>query len=206
MALSTWIADVTNSTLNMSSSVFSFQDALSLTPRTSDYNSITPYLFHSGCSQDDGTQNCTASCQNSSKVFASLDTLHNCMVYPTVADLYARDNLSNASLAGYYNIQKSRVKSDLYNNITNTITSCLVDYCTITLNGSGCKERLSGTSPESSPSNITSTLYVYRESYGYDGSAIDFCDYVPKSFNPDIGGIGVRSLSIGLHQMCLLTN
>ena len=144
--------------------------------------------------QGDGSQNCTASCQNEDDIFGSLDTLHNCMVYPTIADLYARKNPTNASasLAGDYNIQPSKMGSPLSNNIIITIQKCLMDYCNITLNGSDCSEGLrqnNASYPTSSPSNVTSTFYIYNDSEG--GNIFDFCQYVPKSLNSDIGGIGV---------------
>lgn len=190
MALSTWISDVTNSTLNITLSTFSFQDALNPSGKDTPnayYN--PPFLFHSGCLQPDGTQNCTASCQDPNEIFGGLDTLHNCMVYPTVADLYARSNLSNASLPKYYDIQKSQMGSDLYINITTTIKACLIDYCNITLAGSGCMEGLDACDSSDSPSNITSTFYIYN---AYEGdNTFDFCQYVPQSLNQDIGGIGV---------------
>ncbi|CAD6591488.1 MAG: hypothetical protein ASARMPRED_005411 [Alectoria sarmentosa] len=189
MALSTWISSVTNSTLNIST--LSFQDALYPSGKdTPNGYYDPPFLIQNGCLQNDGTQNCTASCQDPNDIFGSLDTLHNCMVYPTVADLYARSNLSNASLAQTYGIEKSKMGSDLYNNITSTIQACLVDYCTITLDGSGCIEALKVFNASASPMNINSTFYIYTDEYeGYD--RFDFCQYVPSSFNPDIGGIGV---------------
>ena len=192
MALSTWISSVTNSTLNMTPSTFSFQDALSpFGLYTSGYYS-TPFLFQDGCSQDDGSRDCTASCQDENKVFGSLDTLHNCMVYPTVADLYFRNNLSDPTLPAYYNIQKAKVNSSVSINITTTIKTCLIDMCNATL---GCMESLnqsSGRSMESSPLNLTSTFYLYSDAYRTYASDYFLCDFVPESFNPDIGGIGVR--------------
>ena len=200
MALSTWISDVTNSTLNMTLSTFSFQDALN----------PSPFLFHNACLQDNGTQDCTASCQDLSKMFGSLDTLHNCMVYPTVADLAARNNLSNASLAEYYNIQKSKVGTGLSKNITTTIQTCLVDYCTTTLSGLGCKEYLYAVPNTSSPLNVSSAFYIYNtdpeNGYNEDDGGVNFdlCMFIPNSLNPDIGGIGVGSFSMGLRGICLL--
>ena len=190
MALSTWISDVTNATLNITLSTFSFQDALNPSGKDTPnayYN--PPFLFHSGCLQPDGTQNCTASCQDPNDIFGSLDTLHNCMVYPTVADLYAKSNLSNTSVPDYYKIQKSQKGSELYINITTTIKACLTDYCNVTLAGSGCIEGLDAWDSSYSPSNITSTFYIYNDYEGYNN--FDFCQYVPKSLNQDIGGIGV---------------
>lgn len=196
MATSTWISEVSNSTLNITLSTFSFQDALSLSGGDiyGGY-SYSPFLFLDGCLQDNGTQDCTASCQDPEKVFGSLDTLHNCMVYPTVADLYARSNLSNAGLPEHYNIQKSRVNSTLYRSMTGTIQKCLLDYCNTNLGKSGCPAGLEDWDKSnlmSSPSNLTSTYYIYSEDGSYNSfETFDFCEYVPKSFNPDIGGIGV---------------
>lgn len=194
MVLSTWISDVTNSTLNITLSTFSFQDALSVTGKDTPLGySNPPFLFHSGCVQDDGTQNCTASCQDENAVFGSLDTLHNCMVYPTVAVQYAASNLSEAEarLPLYYNIEKSTTESDLYINITTTIQTCLVDYCTTTLDGSGCASSLAGVEPAYSPSNLTSTFYIYSQDDSEEAAYFDICTFVPQSLNADIGGIGV---------------
>ena len=190
MALSTWISDITNSTLNITLSTFSFQDALNPSGKdTPNAYDNPPFLFYSGCLQPDGTQNCTASCQDPNAVFGSLDTLHNCMVYPTVADLYARSNLSNVSIPEYFKISKSQMGSELYINITTTIQTCLIDYCTVTLAGSRCSEELNAYNMGESPLNTTSTFYIYN---AYEGdNTFDFCQYVPQSLNQDIGGIGV---------------
>lgn len=114
------------------------------------------------------------------------------MVYPTVADLNFRNDLSNASLAKYYNIPKSKAGSELYINITTTIQNCLLEYCNTTLGGSGCIEGLQAFDTDGlsySPSNLSSTFYIYNNDESFN--SFDFCEYVPKSFNPDIGGIGV---------------
>ena len=192
MALSTLINTVTNSTLNITASIFSFEDALyPFGTSESGYSSI-PYLFQDGCLQNDGSQNCTASCQDENKIFGSLDTLHNCMVYPTLADLYYRNNLSDPTVPARYNIQKAKVNSTLYKNITTTIQACLIDMCTET---PGCDENLKANSQEemwSSPLNLTSTFYLYSDEDGGYGESFSLCEYVPESFNQDIGGIGVR--------------
>ena len=208
MAQSTGISSVANSTLNASVSTFSFQDALTFAGRAtgsySYYYLNPPVLFQNGCLQPNGSQNCTASCQDSNVVFGSLDTLHNCMVYPTVADLYARNNLSNTSLPEDNNIQKSKVNSTLYINITTTIQTCLIDFCTAT---PGCTSALNEYNEDYmmySPSNLTSRFYLFTQAEG--GYSFDVCQYVPGSFNPDIGGIGVRWVSVGVHEICVLTS
>ena len=189
MAVSTWISNATNSTFNASVSTFSFPDALSIVP-VDQYPPI-PFLFKTGCTQEDGNQNCTAACLDYNQIFGGLETLHNCMVYPTVADLFARRNLSNVDLAQQLNIKPSRMESPLYNNITTTIQNCLIDFCE-TL--PGCHQALNEFNSSYSPSNITSAFYIYlynADDYGSEYNFWDFCDYVPQSFNPDIGGIGV---------------
>ena len=124
------------------------------------------------------------------------------MVYPTVADLYARSNLSNMGLPERYSIQKSKVNSTLSKNISLTIQKCLMNFCNVT---SGCVEGLKEWdtgSMSTSPSNIASTFYVSSTSNTPSrGSRFDFCDYVPGSFNQDIGGIGVREYSVGLDEI-----
>lgn len=110
------------------------------------------------------------------------------MVYPTVADHYARSNLSNASLPEYFNIQKSEVGSTLNQNIANTIAACLIGLCDMT---SGCTQglnRYNAANPSSSPSNTTGSFYIWN---GTGDSSFDICSYIPGSFDPDIGGIGV---------------
>ena len=117
------------------------------------------------------------------------------MIYPTVADLYEKGNLtpSAVNLAEYYKIEKSTVGSGLYTNITTTIKNCLSDWCN---KNPGCAEGLKNFNNNSlpySPSNITSTFYIddgNADNYGNEYE-FDFCDYVPQSFNQDIGGIGV---------------
>ena len=204
MVDSIWISSVTNSTLNISRSTYSFQDALSLFGLNaygsfgSDLYSGPPYLFQNGCLQPDGTKNCTASCQDKSVAFSSLDTLHNCMVYPTVAALYAGDNpdrlgnLSNPGLAEDYNIQKAELNSTLSINITTTIKTCLVDYCNATPGCTAGLKQYDANNNMSSPSNIDSNFYIYNQiTYQFGIPEFDICEFVPRSLNPDIGGIGV---------------
>ena len=194
MALPTWISSITNATLNMTPSTFSFQDALTLSSFLPSYayDLNPPFLFQDGCRQPDGTQNCTASCLDENAIFGSLDTLHNCMVYPTVADLYARNNLSNPSLPTFYNIEKSKAGSGLSQDITNTIQKCLLDFCDSL---TGCSNSLNAYNAQGdeyrmmSPSYTNSSFYIYNHTQS--NYFFDVCNYIPASFNQDIGGIGV---------------
>lgn len=174
------------SILNMTPSTFSFQDALDIT----SLRSSSPFFFQDGCKQGNGSQNCTASCQDETAIFSSLATLRNCMLYPSLADQYATASLSNTNEYDYYKIHKAKIDSDQYKAITTTIQTCLIDYCNITLDTSRCKEGLQQFNKGSSPSNLTSTFYHYDDTASYS-STFRFCDYIPGSFNADIGGIGV---------------
>lgn len=178
------------SILSMTPSTFSFQDALDISSLTSS----TPFFFQDGCKQDNESQNCTASCQNETAIFGSLDTLRNCMLYPSLANAYATGDLNNTETCDYYQIHKAKVNSDQYKNITTTIHKCLIDYCNNTLNTSYCKEHLQDYDNEykyASPMNLTSAFYLDDGRTSHPSTSFSFCDYVPGSFNADIGGIGV---------------
>ena len=194
------VSAITNATLNLTLNTYSLQDALSPSgvdsTQAEDDGYITRYLFDTGC-QYDGVQNCTAACQDPGSAFSTLDTLHNCMMYPIIADQYAKNNLSSdiAQLAQSLGIEKSTWPSAVSLNIAQTISSCLVAYC--------------ATLEQCMP-----TAVAYNESYYGDGeydsmftnstgpfyfdlgprqgsSEFDLCEYLPASVNQDIGGIGV---------------
>lgn len=180
------------SILNTMPSTFSFQDAVDI----GSLRSSSPSFFHDGCKQGDGSQNCTASCQDKSAIFSGLDTLRNCMLYSSLANQYATSNVTFPEQYDHYQIHKVKINSDQYKNITTTIQTCLIDYCNITLNTSRCSEFLQEWDSESdrdrdgSPTNLTSSFYRYVDTASYS-STFRFCNFVPGSFNADIGGIGV---------------
>ena len=194
-----YVLAITNSTLNIPLNTYSLQDALS--PNSLDSTQsfdgyVQPYLFETGCWVD-GVQNCTAACQEPASAFSTLDTLHNCMMYPVIADQYSKDNLSTeiTQLAQSLGIEKAQWPSSSVSlKVTKTIGSCLDAYC--------------GTLPY-----CTEAAYQYNQSYygdDFDSSFLnqtgafyfdldhqevnpfDLCEYLPVSVNQDIGGIGVN--------------
>ena len=194
------VSAITNATLNITLNTYSLQDALSPSGfdsiQAEDYGYITRYLFDKSC-QYGGVQNCTAACQDPGSAFSTLDTLHNCMMYPIIADQYAKNNLSSdiAQLAQSLGIEKSTWPSAVSLNITNTISSCLVAYC-------ATLEECMLTATTYNESNYDADEYnsIFTNSTGpfyFDlgprqgGSDFDLCRYLPASVNQDIGGIGV---------------
>ena len=74
--------------------------------------------------------NCTELCLDPSLLFGSLESFHNCLMYPAVTDLYANNMLSpnHAKMADSLVIEKSQRGSPLLSGIIQNITSCLNDY------------------------------------------------------------------------------
>lgn len=199
-----WVTNATNSSLNLSASTFSFQNAISVFPYVS-HTVSTPFLFENGCDQGNGTLNCTASCLDKSVIFDSLDNLHNCMMYPAVAEAYAEGNLTanTTAIMEDFAIQKSIKGSQPSLDIINTIQPCLLDYCA-TLNGCHYDSHASINSGDPSVSNGSYYYPVLDRRFQYDVSysdVFDICIFLPASVNPDIGGIGVRSSHLRLGDM-----
>ena len=193
---------ITNSTLNIPLNTYSLQDALNPNSwhSTQDANGyIAPYLFDTGC-QVDGVQNCTAACQDAGSAFSTLDTLHNCMMYPVIADQYSKDNLSTeiTQLAQSLGIEKEQWPSSAVSlSITKTIASCLYAYCgTLPDCNSSAHQYNESSLGSVSFLNQTGPFYFNLDSYNpyaeYGGQSFDLCTYLPVSVNQDIGGIGVR--------------
>ena len=185
------------------SNTYSLEDALSLLGSLTVLNVVGdfgPYLFHTGC-QVDGVQNCTVACQDPGSAFSTLDTLHNCMMYPIIADQYSKSNLSMeiAQLADSLGIGKEQwPSSSISLNITKTIGNCLDAYCD-TLND--CKDSVQvdqNLTYDYDPTYITflnNTGPFYFDLDPYDdfslGRRFDLCYYLNVSTSQEIGGIGV---------------
>ena len=190
------MSDITNATLNITLNTYSLQDALTPNgPDATGYTSgyIAPYLFHTGC-QYNGVQNCTAACQEPESAFSTLDTLHNCMMYPIIADQYAKNNLSSdiTQLAQSLGIEKAQWPSTVSLNITTTIGTCLDAYCASLPE---CSSELqsyneSAYAYEGTFKNFTGSFYFDTDYYS-TGTEFDLCAYYSASLNQDIGGIGV---------------
>lgn len=196
------IANVTNQTIHANlgyhRTLFNLQDALFLGPllvsTDSSYNSSS-YLFSDACYLGDGTQNCTASCSSNGTMFANLQNLHNCMAYQNVAEQYQKNNLTQEAqaLVEALDIEPASPNSTLVSNITHTIQTCLVDYCTSI---PGCEDRYLQIDPTSNKTHSSPfqpgndfDLYADGEDLFYS-----ICSSLPVQLNTDVGGIGVRIL------------
>lgn len=184
-----------NNSLNIALNTYSLHEAISVN------GDIAPYLFDTGCQVDDGVQNCTAACRNAGSAFRTLDTLHNCMMYPVIADQLFKDNLSIeiAQLAQSLGIEKEQwPASSVSLNITETIDSCLDAYCSTlphcTEAANQYNQRFYPQTNSNTSLNRTSAFYFDLDPYQehYPPVAFDLCEYLPESINQDIGGIGVR--------------
>ena len=198
------MSNITYKILSITSNNYSLDDALSelsVAVLSADGNMV-PYLFNTGCHLVDGVRNCTVACQDPGSAFSTLDTLHNCMMYPVIANQYFSGSLSKetAQLADSLGIGKEQWPlSSISSNITKTIVTCLDDYC---------KSLQDCSVPQQNQ-----TFYDYfdsRLSLGPRGPfffelapdqvdlPFDLCDDFPVSVNQDIGGIGVRIPNIEL--------
>lgn len=198
---------ITNSTLNITRSTFSLQDALdpfgsgsNMAPQTvGAYNEYTLFLFSTGCGSDPNQQNCSVTCGNASTIFSNLETLHNCMTYPAVAELYDTLPPEQKDFADTLGIESSRSNASRPGDIVDAVQKCLLSYCE-TL--SGCKdyaEVRNDSFPESSLMNATSDFYYQNlKTTKYSDYSFDLCDFITPSLNQDIGGIGVCPFEFSL--------
>ena len=203
------VSAITNSTLNSTLIIpfntYSLQDALGVNSFDigQDANGYTTsYLFDTGC-QVDNVQNCTAACQDAGSAFSTLDTLHNCMMYPVIADQYSKGNLSMeiAQLAYSLGIEKEQwPSSSISLNITKTIGSCLDAYCSTLTGCSKAAYQYNQSNDDyyyySTFLNQTGPFYFDLDPDQYYDYRLDFdlCAYFTVSANQDIAGIGVRKL------------
>lgn len=192
------ITRVTNQTFNVleiTLSTFSLQDALfpnSMQSILYDYSyNETTFLFGDACQQADGTFNCTKSCNDKSLMFANLETLHNCMVFPEVAAHYHESNLTKSAkdLVEKLGIQPSINNSVSSQAITRAVRECLTDYCA---DIPGCKGNFDDPSDPAYPTPYNNKSYW---DFNEDGSHLvdSVCDYFPAQVTSDIGGIGVHT-------------
>ena len=179
--------------ISVSAPALSLQDAFS-------FINLSPKpgfgVFQRACNIA-GLQSCTTSCLNASALFGSLETFHNCLVYPAVAGLYINGSLGDMHLADSLGIGNETQAAQAASSITNTIYSCLSDYCDVG-HDNRCKKDLQGNSSFQYDNNTlyaSGNIYFSIELTEPSISRFDICDYVaPFSFlNADIGGIGVST-------------
>ena len=177
-----------------SQSALSLQDAFSFYEYSPEQGIDGVGLSSDACNIA-GLQNCTASCLNASSLFSSLESLHNCLLYPVVAQLYVNGSFGDAHLADSLGIDNKSHPTQTANNITTLISSCLSDYC-------GVDQRCTDNLPPNSAfyfdnSTLSTPDAFYDPYYNVQPSIFlfDICEFVtPSSYlNADIGGIGVST-------------
>ena len=147
--------------------------------RISDYAQYQNITLFSGTCGNSTQESCTTSCLNASVMFSSLETFHNCLLYPLVADLNAHNTSQWADLLG---IDK-RPDNQTAATITTTIHQCLLEYCG---DDDQCKANVPGDDAFYAVNNTSPQIFDF-----------DICQYAaPHSFlDPDVGGVGVSITS-----------
>lgn len=179
-----------STTASLPDPLFGLQDAMNVKFETSDkYTS----LFPDACKQPGNSHNCTTSCLSNRQMFASLDTLHNCVVWPSI---YVEDEETQlvpyaVGLAKSLGLEKGDKKSTLPSKISNSIQNCLLDSCEVTAE---CALKANAAFPGEGfrkhfTAKVTDNLY-----YGTAKLPDYFnpCEYISGSATPDVAGVGVR--------------
>lgn len=125
-------------------------------------------------------------------LFGSLESLHNCVLYPAVAQLYINGSLGDTHLANTLGIHNKSQANQTANQVVTTVKSCLLYYCGGDLE---CEGYVSNSTFYYGNYTRSIDEMVYPPIYYIEPSIFQFdiCRYAaPSSFlNADIGGIGV---------------
>ena len=182
---------LSNTTGSISSPAFGLQNVMNVYYDLPNSNFKSPSLFPNACGQSDGSRNCTSSCLNNQEIFASLDTLHNCVVWPSIYVADEKGTLSpNATdLAASLGLEKGSANSNLPSKISNIIQTCLLDACT---QNDECQKRAnhhySGDFRKNYSVTLTGDLYNgFNKSFSYFAP----CQYISAGATADVAGIGV---------------
>lgn len=218
---------VTNDTFNelkITLSVFSLQDTLfpnSGEAKLWDYDTReTDYIFTDACRQPDGSRNCTISCSEPSKMFVNLQTIHNCMVFDTVAAHAYDKNLTATASTFVQELGIAPIRNDSTKGgrtAKGMIQTCLTDYCESI---AGCREgyedwyedyySYSYDDPYYSPSDhndsyLKPTPWQNVSNYNFDAYGkylvTAICNFYSSQVTEEIGGIGVRLMQVLLQKL-----
>ena len=148
--------------------------------------SALPYvLYPGGCTTENSVgDNCTTACGDSSRIFSSPATFHNCMVAPyIIANLSGADPASVA-IAHDFGIFSNSVS---FQDLSTIIPTCFASYC----DSSGlCLQQVSTLAGSCSTNDLVST------DGSLNGAAVSncmlkMCSTLPLEVDSDLGGIGV---------------
>ena len=154
-------------------------------------------LFTEGCNAS-GHLNCSAACVDVNQIFNNPYTFQNCIVLTALAPESwnaihkATLSIEAVHVAAYFsnNTTDSGFRT-LVSNVNQTINNCLAQYC-----ASSTECTSSTSSYNYVPWYSEAIGQAYSENQTNIGFA-DICPYAVKSnLNSDIGGIGVRELTV----------
>ena len=204
MAPTFQLSNITLSSTNASipNPAFGLQDVMNVYYDLPNKNFKSPSLFPNACEQNK-SRNCTTSCLNSQQIFASLDTLHNCVVWPSiyVADEQGTLSPNATDLATPLGLEKGSANSSLPSNISNIIQTCLLDNCD---QKEECRARANHHSPSGDfrkDYSVTLTGNLYN---GFNKSLSYFnpCQYISAGATADVAGIGVLNGASATQRKC----
>lgn len=182
---------------------FGLQDALNIKYDTPDKDFQFPSVFPDACEQDDDKRNCTTSCLDNKQMFASLDTLHNCVVWPFIYVEDEKDELLPfaADLAKSLGLEKGTEDSALPSKIITSIQRCLLDSCDA---NDECGLNANKTFPDGGfrkhiSANLTGDFHD-----GLNESLVYFnpCRYINAPATADVAGIGVWDKNSAVQRIC----
>ena len=206
MAAAFQLSNITLSSTNNSipTPLFGLQDVLVKT----NFDSITtdaPHrsLFPFACGQGNGPRNCTAACSDNGTMFSSLDTLHNCVVWPSIVVESAKDGLSPSSipLVSSLGFGNGSSQPSLPSQISNNIQECLIKSCE---NDGVCKLKANKTHQPGGFRKQFSHNLTGDEYYNSNKSLVYFnpCQYVSAPAIADVAGIGVLKIDFWIREGC----
>lgn len=96
-----------------------------------EYNGLA--LTADGCSEE-GTKNCSATCSEVNKIFASPSNFHNCLAYPTILQHMSGGNITEAER----NVAQRYAVDTTQTNVTMVVGSCISGYQNACLSDPRC--------------------------------------------------------------------
>ncbi len=137
-------------------------------------------LYSHGCLSDSGIWNCTEACQDVNQIFSSIYTLQNCVAFPQISSLLTNGSLTETARS---NALKAAIDEGSYNasdTVYHVISECFQAWCD---QHSDCAK--DHNRPERCYDDAYGKRYCFKEP----------CVGMDFSVNPDIGGIGVMSMT-----------
>ena len=192
MAPTYQLSNITNYSTNESIPIpiFGLQDAMNM--KFDESAALKDHsLFPDGCVQKDGSRNCTASCSYAEQIFVSLDTLHNCVEWPSIWLADEDDSLTPfaADLTKSLGLEKGNKSSTLPSLISNNIQNCLISACaTDTDCNTAANKRYPDGFQKHFQTNLDGGVY-----FGMNKSLTYFdpCPYIKAPVTADVAGVGV---------------